>query len=112
MKRLRDRIADENFTGRQAELHLLQGTLEDLHRPVPMIHLYGVGGVGKTELVRHFIARLQNWHRYVASAAFDLSSPIPADASRAALADLAAQLPSVGCPAKGSSTSVVKMRTE
>lgn len=54
MDQLSDRIGDDHFTNRERELALLTGTLEDTARPVPMIHLFGVGGIGKTVLMRRF----------------------------------------------------------
>lgn len=44
-------LGDDNFIGRHEELNLLQESLEDYR----FVLLYGIGGIGKSELVRQYL---------------------------------------------------------
>jgi tetratricopeptide (TPR) repeat protein len=54
IRELRDQKQRESFTGREAELDLFRQLLETSHAEHAILHLYGVGGMGKSSLLRQF----------------------------------------------------------
>jgi hypothetical protein len=57
---------NEHFTGRESLLSRLRSALADGHRaPVARLMLYGVGGVGKTQLATEFAHRFADWYDVV-----------------------------------------------
>ena len=54
IRELRDQKQRESFTGREAELDLFRQLLETSHAEHAILHLFGVGGMGKSSLLRQF----------------------------------------------------------
>jgi hypothetical protein len=54
IRELRDQKQRESFTGRQAELGTFRLLLEAEQTEFALLHIYGVGGVGKSALLRQF----------------------------------------------------------
>ena len=54
IRELRDRKQRESFTGRQAELNTFRRLLPAENSDYAILHIYGVGGIGKSSLLRQF----------------------------------------------------------
>ena len=53
-------VASELFVGRRAELAALRASLADVRSGHPvMLHVHGPSGIGKTELIAHFVRAVQ-----------------------------------------------------
>ena len=88
----------KNFTNRESELAVFQRGLARMRTPLPVLAFYGVGGNGKTWLIR----RLAESAGTVPTALIDLEpraggSPLHTDSARA-LAEIRGQFEDVACP--------------
>jgi hypothetical protein len=54
IRELRDQKQRESFTGRQAELNTFRRLLMAEEADYAILHIYGVGGIGKSSLLRQF----------------------------------------------------------